>query len=332
MGEYKCFRCGYIGKQRSHLKNHLNRKKMCNVVYEDMSIEEVKFFYNFEITQNSSKNPQKSSFLEKKSPQKSSILPKNILKNPQKSSILPKNILKNPHFSEKSPQKSSFFENQDLLCKYCSKMYSRIDNLKRHLNTCKKKKESEQLMLLEKELELQYKTKEIEELKKKLENKEITNITNINTTNNTNNTNNTNIIINNLGEENIKYLKSGKFAELLQGIYGAVPKLIQQIHFNPEHPENQNIKYPNKKNPYLKIMKNNKWQIVNKKPELLDLIDSKCFMLKEKYYSILEKGKYKLTDTQRSRIDAFMNKYDEEDTEVILDLINKTELILLNNS
>ena len=315
MGEYKCFRCGYIGKQRSHLKNHLNRKKICNVIYEDMSIEEVKFFYNFEITQNSSKNPQKSSFLEKKSPQKSSFLPKNILKN--------------PHFSDKSPQKSSFFENQDLLCKYCSKMYSRIDNLKRHLNTCKKKKESEQLMLLEKELELQYKTKEIEELKKKLENKEITNITNINTTNNTNNTN---IIINNLGEENIKYLKSGKFAELLQGIYGAVPKLIQQIHFNPEHPENQNIKYPNKKNPYLKIMKNNKWQIVNKKPELLDLIDSKCFMLKEKYYSILEKGKYKLTDTQRSRIDAFMNKYDEEDTEVILDLINKTELILLNNS
>ena len=301
MGEYKCFRCGYIAQQRVHLKNHLNRKKICKVLYDDMSIEEVKFFYNFEITQNSSKSPQKSSFLVK-------------------------NILKNPHFSEKSPQKSSFFENQDLLCKYCSKMYSRIDNLKRHLNTCKKKKESEQLMLLEKELELQYKTKEIEELKKKLENKEITNITNINTTNNTN------IIINNLGEENIKYLKSGKFAELLQGIYGAVPKLIQQIHFNPEHPENQNIKYPNKKNPYLKIMKNNKWQIVNKKPELLDLIDSKCFMLKEKYYSILEKGKYKLTDTQRSRIDAFMNKYDKEDTEVILDLINKTELILLNNS
>ena len=36
-------------------------------------------------------------------------------------------------------------------------------------------------------------------------------------------------------------------------------------------------------------MKNNKWQFVNKKNELLNLIDDKCFILKEKYYKILEK-------------------------------------------
>ena len=34
-------------------------------------------------------------------------------------------------------------------------------------------------------------------------------------------------------------------------------------------------------------MKDNKWQLVHKKYELLDLIDAKCFMLKEKYYNIL---------------------------------------------
>jgi len=126
--------------------------------------------------------------------------------------------------------------------------------------------------------------------------------------------------------------KSGHFANLLQGIYGAVPKLIKQIHFDPEHPENQNIKFTNKKYPYLKIMKDNKWQLVNKKPELLDLIDSKCFMLKEKYYKILEKKQYKLSDIQKNKIDTFIDKYQEEDTELILDLINRTELVLLNNS
>ena len=36
-------------------------------------------------------------------------------------------------------------------------------------------------------------------------------------------------------------------------------------------------------------MKDDKWQLVNKKHELLDLIDAKCYMLKEKYYNILEK-------------------------------------------
>ena len=88
----------------------------------------------------------------------------------------------------------------------------------------------------------------------------------------------------------MKHLRSKDFANLLDGIYSAVPKLIEKIHFDPEHPENQNIKYTNQKSPYMKIIKDNKWQFVSKKEELLDLIDNKCFMLKEKYYGILEKN------------------------------------------
>ena len=79
-------------------------------------------------------------------------------------------------------------------------------------------------------------------------------------------------------------------------------------------------------------MKENKWQLVNKKHELLDLIDNKCYMLKEKYYTILEKNKYNITDTHRDKIEEFMNKYNEEDKKMMLDLIERTELMLLNNS
>ena len=111
-----------------------------------------------------------------------------------------------------------------------------------------------------------------------------------------------------------------------------MPKLIEKIHFDPEHPENQNIKYTNKKSPYLKVIKDSKWQFVNKKKELLDLIDSKCFMLKEKYYALLEKKKYNITETQRDKIEEFMEKYHEDDKKIILDLIERTELMLLNNS
>ena len=127
-------------------------------------------------------------------------------------------------------------------------------------------------------------------------------------------------------------MKTKDFANLLSGIYGAVPKLIEQIHFDPKHPENQNIKFTNKKLPYLKVMKDNKWQLVNKKHELLDMIDNKCFMLKEKYYNILEKKKYNITETQRDIIEKFMKKYNEDDKKVMLDLIERTELMLLNNS
>tara|TARA_B100001173_G_scaffold73670_1_gene62679 strand:- start:313 stop:861 length:549 start_codon:yes stop_codon:yes gene_type:complete len=167
--------------------------------------------------------------------------------------------------------------------------------------------------------------KEIEELK----NFKIQTQNNITHTN-SHNTNNT-ININNYGDENLKHLRSKDFANLLGGIYGAVPKLIKKIHFDPQYPENQNIKLPNKKLPYLKVMKDNKWELINKKPELLDLIDSKYFLLKERYYKILEKNKYNLTISQKQKIDNFIDKYQEEDKDIMLDLINKTELILLNN-
>ena len=306
---YSCFRCGYSVSHRGNFFNHLNRKNICKPLLEECNIEFMKNYYTFKNPQIPSKNPQKPSLLDKKSPQKPSLLDKNLLKNPQ--------------LNENDPQKPSLFQTDDLTCNYCLKICSRKDNLKRHLITCKKKKESEQIMIIEKD-------KEIEKLKKQLEKNNNINITN--NTNNTNNITNNNIIINNIGEENTKYLKSLDFANLLQGIYGAVPKLIEQIHFNPEYPENQNIKYPNKKNPYLKIMKNNKWQLVNKKPELLDLIDSKYFLLKEKYYNILEKTQYKLTEFQKQRINQFIDKYQEDDKQVMLDLINRTELVLLNNS
>ena len=79
-------------------------------------------------------------------------------------------------------------------------------------------------------------------------------------------------------------------------------------------------------------MKDDKWQFVNKKHELLDLIDNKCFMLKEKYYDILEKKNYNINDNHRDKIEKFIKEYNEEDKKMIIDLIERTELMLLNNS
>ena len=52
------------------------------------------------------------------------------------------------------------------------------------------------------------------------------------TNNNCNNniTNNNTININNYGNENLKHLRGRDFAKLLDGIYSAVPKLIEKIH------------------------------------------------------------------------------------------------------
>ena len=177
-------------------------------------------------------------------------------------------------------------------------------------------------------LELCIMKNEIEEMKQQLD-KTTTLITTNN--NNSNNTQNINIHINNLGEENIKHIDYNYYNNILKGIYGAVPKLVEKIHFDNEHPENQNIKLTNKKEPYIKIHKNNKWNLADRKTEVLDLIDSKCFLLRQKYEKLLKKN-HNLTENQQEKIDCFIEKYDEDNKVLLDDLLNKTEILLLNNS
>jgi len=306
MIEYLCHRCGYNTHKKSNLIQHLNRKKLCKPILGDISIDDIKKHYNFEINLISLNEPKL---------------------NPNEPKLNPNEPKMNPNEPKMNPNEPK--TSQKYKCIYCNKCYSTNSHLRRHEKTCKKKKESETLVIKQEE-EIQKMKLEIEKLK----NKSITtnNITNtINTNNNTINTNNI-INIKNLGDENINHLKNVDFAGMLKGIYNAVPKLIEKIHFDPNHPENQNIKYTNKKLPYLKVMKDNKWQLVNKKYELFDLIDNKCYLLKEKYYKILEKNKYNINEFQKNKIEEFMDKYNEDDKRVMLDLIERTELMLLNNS
>jgi len=296
MSKYYCNRCGYSTNQVTHFKNHLKRKNICKPTLEDMSIDQICFIYNFDITkfspQISTNSPQKSTF----SPQKSTF----------------------------STQISNTIEKQDYICKYCNKNLSRIDSLNRHMTNCNKK--TEELCIMKNEITTL--KEELSKTKQIITNNN-NNINKIKTTNN-NNSHNT-ININNFGEENIKHIDYSYYSNILKGIYGAVPKLVEKIHFDNEHPENQNIKLTNKKEPYIKIRKNNKWKLANRKTEVLDLIDSKCFLLSEKYKKLLKK-KHNLTHTQQDTIDSFIEQYNEDNKVLIDDLINKTELMLLNNS
>ncbi len=297
---YECFRCGYNTKLKGNIKHHLNRKNICSPILEDVSIEYVKKQYGIEIFKKQHLNDTQTT-------------PKQHLNDTQ---TTPKLLSR--------------------VCKYCNKSFTRKSGLIKHLNICLKKKDTELLINNQNEEIIKMK-KEIDELKNfKIQTQNNTTNNTCNNTSNNNSHNNTNmsknIIINNYGDENIKHLKYKDYVDILSSKYMCVPNLIEKIHFDSEHPENQNIKYTNKKEPYLKIMKNNKWQFVNKKNELLNLIDDKCFILKEKYYKILEKKKYNITENQREKIEEFMEKYKEDDKQVMLDLIQRTELMLLNNN
>ena len=215
----------------------------------------------------------------------------------------------------------------------------------KNLKCCKQKKIFEEekhekdikIEVLEKEKALM--TKEYEGLKDKIEDLLIELSKNgVNTTNNNNTTNMTNshntihntININNYGNENTEYLKSDYLNNLLQGAFTAIPKLIENIHFNPQHPENHNIKITNKKEPYIKIRKNDKWELQDKKETLETLVDDKYYLLEDHYAGVGENG-IKISGETKRVMDKFIDKY-SEDKELQKNLQKKSEIIILNNS
>ena len=56
------------------------------------------------------------------------------------------------------------------------------------------------------------------------------------------------------------------------------------------------------------------------------------FYVKREILCNIRKKKYNITNTHRDKIEEFIDKYQEDDTKVMLDLIERTELMLLNNS
>ena len=311
MVEYNCLRCGYVAKQKNHLVNHLKRKNTCKPILEDISIENVKKYYGFEIS--------------KKSLQNSSEILQNSSKNPpdnflQKSS----KILRN---SSKNPPKSSEMKSP-LTCPYCYKEFTRSDNLNRHYGRCKIKKK-------EKDNDKQ-EIKELKEIVEKLliENKTTTITNNTNNTSNSHNTTNhmtNNIInINNYGDEDTKYITGDFIIGLLKNKPAkTIPELIKYTHFNDAHPENQNIKITNKKEPYIKVRKNDKWELQDKDETISDLIDRQQVHLMD---AVVEKKiESCCNDSEKVNIKRCNELYNEEDKEYMKRLYNESELVIINN-
>ena len=292
---YNCVRCGYETNHKGHFLNHLNRKKKCKTYISDISIEEIKNHYNLNLDNTSKITHYNSNLL-------------NI------TSKIPQKILKNEEYKQ---------------CSYCCKEFSRVDNLNRHLKTCKKKKK----VLLENE--------ELRETVEKLliECSNMKEIIKTNTTGNNNYSNNTNsnntihntININNYGEEDTKYITKQFIVNLLANKpFKAIPEMIKHTHFNKEHPENQNIKLTNKKEPYVKVMKDNKWEYQDRKNTITDLIDKQHLKITDE--KIEKKIDKTCSNIQKNSIERCNDLYIKEDEDYMKRLYNESELVVINNS
>jgi len=154
-----------------------------------------------------------------------------------------------------------------------------------------------------------------------------------NTTNNTNNTTNhietqNVIVVNSFGSENTEYITDKIIKKLIDSPYISIPKLIEKIHFDPDHPENHNIKVTNKKLNYAEVVRDNKWVTTNKKKAIEDMIENGYNILGDKYTDNIDN----IQDVKQERFESFQKKYNEEDKDLMKDLKEEVNVKLINGS
>jgi hypothetical protein len=299
MVNYICQRCGYETYHKSVFKKHLTRKKLCEPKLEELTKEELLYLNNMNKDKNNSEKSSKS----------------------------------NSFKSSKSNSKSSV--SKKFKCKYCDKSYKYKQGRWKHEQSCKNKENVDNKIIqnvylrLEK-IEKEYKNmvEENKKLKKQLENVSSKPSINRGTINNANNQ--CNIIINNFGEEQIKYISDKTFKKLLSTPISAIPKLIELKHFNPDHPENHNIKITNIHDKYAKIYKDRKWLTQHKKDVIQELVDNGFADFEEFRDLNDEQITQKIREKYKKMEENYTNNIEKIKEKSLLTTINGTDKLGIN--
>jgi len=224
---------------------------------------------------------------------------------------------KDPKKTQKDPKKTQ--KDPVFSCEFCDSTFSSYAHKRRHeLHRCK---ENSSIKIIND------KNKQIKKLEKQVD-KLISKTGNLTFIQHTQNQQN-NIQINNYGNEDLTHLTDYFKTQLLNGPFGAIPKMIEAIHFNNDKPENQNIKYPNTNKNYIKIRQNNEWVFKNKQNILRDMIDSKYLILDD-HYNLVLNGE-NISNNIKKKYTNFREKYDEGNSNLLNDLINDCEIMILNH-
>ena len=352
--KYICFRCmKFESNIKGHYIRHLKRKNPCkkvnNIEYAQLLSEiQNKSYINRCETVN---EPKKYTILQPDvNPMSTSCQPDvNILStqcqpnvNPMSTSCQPNvNILSTQCQPNVNPM-STLEKKSIFYCQYCEKELKYRQSKSRHEKKCKENpnnilndkssilsnhdvkdyimqlvNENDRIRQEKRDWLVEKKQMKLEKEKMRDEIKELTRMIG--------NINNYQININSYGKENLKYITTDFITQLIKIPYASVPKLIEHIHFNPDHPENHNIKIPNKRDKFALVCKDGSWEHVNKKDLIENMVDKgynmlDCYMAGDTLI---------LHDKKRENFMEFQHKY-ESNKKVRKSVCNDTELVILN--
>ena len=135
-----------------------------------------------------------------------------------------------------------------------------------------------------------------------------------------------NIIIAYNQQPDLSHLTDKDYLRIMNKGFKSVPKLIEEIHFNPNKPENKNIYIPNIKNKYAMGWNGQKWDLMNRNEVIDDMYDDKSNILIEKFEE-LESSNIDKNTLKKFR--RFINKQDDDD--IKNKIKEEIKLLLYNN-
>jgi len=92
------------------------------------------------------------------------------------------------------------------------------------------------------------------------------------------------------GKEDIDYLSNDLMKNIIMQPEQGIIKLIQQVHFNDNQPQNKNIQIVNKKEPYLEVFNGEKWEKQDKKIAIQNMITTKKDIMDDYFDEQVEKN------------------------------------------
>ena len=307
MNKFICPRCHLNTHIRTHFKRHLTRKNLCKPIYKDVPIKSIAESYGIEIpsTENNS-NITSNNF--------SNTSNQQIQTN---SSAQTHTNLKCKYCNKRFNSTNSCYRHQKHYCKYKKK---EITITQDEIEKMKQKIKEEVQKEAEKKIkEAEIKIKEIKDkceviadqraqkmvlsLVDKLTPNQTTNQTNNHTNshnnivqnNNIQNNNNTHLKINNFGEEKTKYITDSKLKIMFVDPRNVIVQHIKDTYYHVLHPENFNAKITNCKSKHMHILKDNKWEKVNKQLTICSMYNKHEKIIESEF----ERLKPELTETVR---------------------------------
>ena len=284
---YICPNCGYSTHKKSNYESHINRKNICSSVCYDKQ--------NVQINE-----------------QNVQINEQNVQINEQNIQINEQNNEQNIQINEQNNEQN--IQNNEHTCGQCKKVLCNKSSLKRHEKICKGVDSFTCPICLKRFITAQQKHYHTKNVKctpcETTPFSTINNVNNNTTNNNTTNNNTINNITNNnqqhfhfhlntFGNENYEYLQSNILQQLV-GNRETVKNLIEQIHFNKDHPENWNMCVNNLRSKYAEIYDGTKF-----------IVKDKCDVMHEVINKTLDFVTKCVNDLQmeKTKIEKILSKY-----------------------